>query len=320
MTFAHRAATRSLRGSGWALHRGVRVIVDFHTHIFPPDVCRTRERYLERDEWFGQLYCNPQARLIPAEELVASMDASGVDLAVTFGFGWTDAGLCREANDYVIDAVARFPDRLIGFISVNPVGAVEAEKEISRCVARGMAGIGELMPDGQGFSFDQAEVTAPLAEAARHYRLPILTHTSEPVGHVYPGKGTRPFSTVLSFAERYPDVTVVCGHWGGGLFLYELMPKLLGKMKNVFYDTAASLFVYRDRVFSISTQIAPDKILFGTDYPLISHERFLRRVRAADLPPLIERAVLGDNALRVLGWAPTRPAQEAGRTAGAWNE
>ena len=293
------------------------MIVDFHTHIFPPDICRNRDRYLDGDVWFGQLYCNPQAKLISAEELLASMNANNVDMAVTFGFGWTDIAMCRDANDYVIDAVTRFPDRLIGFISVNPARPDDMEKEISRCVARGMAGIGELMPDGQEFSFDQLEIVSPLAEVARHYRLPILTHTSEPVGHIYPGKGTRPISSILSFAERYPDITIVCGHWGGGLFLYELMPKLLGRMVNIYYDTAASLFLYRDRIFNISTQIVPDKILFGTDYPLIGHERFLKRVRASGLPPLVERAVLGGNALRVLGRAQPEQRMETGSPAGA---
>ena len=296
------------------------MIIDFHTHIFPPDICQDRAKYLDWDAWFGQLYCNPQARLISAEDLIESMDANNVDMAVTFGFGWTDMAMCRDANDYVIDAIARYPDRLIGFISVNPASPEGLEEEISRCVSHGMTGIGELMPDGQGFSFDETEIVTPLAEAARQYGLPILTHTSEPVGHVYPGKGTHPFSTVLSFAERHPDVTLVCGHWGGGLFLYELMPKLLGRMKNIYYDTAASLFLYRDRIFNISTQIAPDKILFGTDYPLIGHGRFLRRIRASGLPPLVESAVLGDNALRILGLSQPETEAADSNPAGASHE
>ena len=92
----------------------------------------------------------------------------------------------------------------------------------------------------------------------------------------------------------------MCAHWGGGLFLYELMPKLLGVLGNVYYVTAASLYLYRDRVFHVAAQVAPDKMLFGTDYPLISHRRFLKRVRTAGLPPRIERGLLGENARRVL--------------------
>lgn len=276
------------------------MIIDFHTHIFPPHIAQNREKFLNQDAWFGELYSNPKAPIASAEDLIASMDEGGVDKAVTFGFAWADPGLCREANDYVIEAVSHHPDRLIGFISVNPCAIGETEKEIERCVAKGLAGIGELMPDGQRFSCDEASVTDPLGEMARHYRLPILTHTSEPVGHLYPGKGTRPLSSVVHFAERFPDVVLVCAHWGGGLFFYELMPKLVPVLKNVYYDTAASLFVYRDRIFWAATHIAPDKLLFGTDYPLISHRKFLRRVRAAGLSAASERYFLGENARRIL--------------------
>lgn len=276
------------------------MIVDFHTHIFPPSVAQEKEKFLDRDVWFGELYSNPKAPIASAEDLIASMDESGVDKSVTFGFGWTDHGLCREANDYVIDAVRRYPDRLIGFISANPCMRAETEKEIERCVAYGLTGIGELMPDGQGFSFDEVDVTNPLAEIALHYNLPILTHTSEPVGHLYPGKGTRPLNTLVHFAQRFPEAVLVCAHWGGGLFLYELMPKLVHSLRNVYYDTAASLFVYRDRMFDAAARIAPDKLLFGTDYPLISHRRFLKRVRAIGLPTTVERALLGENAGRIL--------------------
>jgi predicted TIM-barrel fold metal-dependent hydrolase len=151
------------------------MIIDFHTHIFPSHVERDKPKFLERDVWFGTLYSSPKAKIVTAENLVASMDANGVDKSVTFGFAWMDEGLCREANDYVIDAVSRFPDRLVGFISTNPCKPEAMQREVERCVARGLAGIGELMPDGQGFCFDRLETMTPLAEIARHYRLPILT-------------------------------------------------------------------------------------------------------------------------------------------------
>lgn len=276
------------------------MIIDFHTHIFPPDVAQQRDRFLDRDVWFGELYSNPKAPIASAEDLIASMDEGGVDKAVTFGFGWTDHGLCCEANDYVIDAVSRYPDRLVGFISINPRMRTETEREIERCVARGLSGIGELMPDGQGFSLGQADMTDHLAEIALHYHLPILTHASEPVGHLYPGKGTRPLNTLVQFARRFPEVVLICAHWGGGLFLYELMPKLVHSLRNVYYDTAASLFVYRDRIFDAATYIAPDKLLFGTDYPLISHRDFLKRVKAVGLSPALERGLLGENARGIL--------------------
>ena len=90
------------------------MIIDFHTHITAPEIIARRDDYLVRDAWFRDLYANPQARLSTAEELIAAMDREGVDQAVVFGFGWRDMDLCRQDNDYVMESVDRYPDRLFG--------------------------------------------------------------------------------------------------------------------------------------------------------------------------------------------------------------
>ena len=281
----------------WLRERAL--IIDFHTHINPPEVIENRAKYLTCDIWFGELYGDPQARLVTAEELVAEMDAASIDVAVTFGFGWTDMGLCQLANDYVMEAVARYPDRLIGFACVNPLRGSEAVQELERCVAGGLKGIGELMPDGQGYCLDEATMR-PLVEVALAHGLPILTHTSEPVGHAYCGKGTITPDVVYHFVQCFPQVTLICAHWGGGLPFYELMPEMRRAFGNVYYDTAASLYLYDDAIFPLAAQLMPDKILFATDYPLITQRRFLKRVREAGLEESQLHKILGGNAARVL--------------------
>ena len=57
---------------------------------------------------------------------------------------------------------------------------------------------------------------------------------------------------------------------------YELMPCAQPLLRNVYYDTSASLYLYDDSIFCHVTAWAPDKVLFGTDYPLIGQPRFLR--------------------------------------------
>ena len=102
------------------------MIVDIHTHIFPPEIIARREHYLARDAWFRHLYEGPKARMATAEDLIAEMDRSGVDLSVAFCFAWSDMGLCRETNDYVLDACRRHPGRLVGFACVQPRAGREA--------------------------------------------------------------------------------------------------------------------------------------------------------------------------------------------------
>ena len=126
-----------------------RMIIDFHTHIHPPGLRDCRSRYLDRDATFRELYGNARARLAGAEDLIDSMDEHGVDLSVVMGAGWSDIGLARESNDYIIDSVRRFSGRLVGFASVNPAWGEQAVEELERCVAEGLVGVGELHPDTQ---------------------------------------------------------------------------------------------------------------------------------------------------------------------------
>jgi predicted TIM-barrel fold metal-dependent hydrolase len=276
------------------------VIIDFHTHITAPEIIARRDEYLIRDAWFRDLYANPKARLSSAEDLIAAMDRASVNQAVVFGFGWRDMDLCRRDNDYVIQSVERFPDRLFGFGIVNPLAGSEAIWEIERCVRAGLRGIGELMPDGQGYRLDDEKVMAPIVEVALAHGLVLLTHCSEPVGHLYPGKGTVTPDEVIRFARLFPDATLVCAHWGGGAIFYELMPEVSEVMRNVYYDTAASLHLYKDDIFSLAARWAPGKVLFATDYPLITPSRFLLRMQTARMPTATLRRMLGGNAWRVL--------------------
>ena len=276
------------------------LIIDFHTHITAPEIIARRDESLVRDAWFRDLYANPKARLSSAEDLISAMDRDSVDQAVVFGFGWRDMDLCRRDNDYVIESVARYPDRLIGFAIVNPKNGREAVREIERCAAQGLLGVGELMPDGQGYRIDDDKTMAPIVEVAMEHDILLLTHCSEPVGHLYPGKGTVTPDEVIRFARLFPQAILVCAHWGGGTIFYELMPEVSRVMRNVYYDTAASLFLYQDDIFSLAARWAPGKVLFATDYPLIGPGRFIRRLEAARMPTATRRRMLGGNAWRIL--------------------
>lgn len=284
------------------------MIIDFHTHITAPKIIERRDEYLVRDAWFRDLYANPQARLSSAEELIAAMDTAGVTQAVVFGFGWRDMDLCRQDNDYVIESVARFPDRLVGFCIVNPASGAEAVREIERCAAAGLRGIGELMPDGQGYRLDEEKSMAPVVEAAMAHDMLLLTHCSEPVGHLYPGKGSVTPDEVIRFARLFPRAALVCGHWGGGTIFYELMPEISRLMHNVYYDTAASLYLYQDDIFQLAARWAPGKVLFATDFPLLTPQRVIRRMRAVRMPTATLLRMLGGNAWRVLKLGNQRPA------------
>ena len=295
----------------WGCHRLVynqrhmNQVIDSHCHIFPEFFSQNRSKISGRDGTFSELFSpthtagtgRKQARMSTSESLVKAMDKDGVAWSVVMGFGWTDIELAREANDYVIQSVEVHSDRLLGFCSVNPAWGEEALAEIERCRKAGLRGIGELHPDTQGFDIDNAAVMAPLMNLAGNLGMPVLVHTSEPVGHYYPGKGRTTPDKTYRFIENFPDNIIICAHWGGGLPFYALMPEVANILKNVYFDTAASPLLYNSRIFkTVAELVGAEKILFATDFPLIEHRRAIAQVEEVIAPGKERNAILGGNA------------------------
>ena len=277
------------------------MIIDFHTHVFPPKIKENRSRYIEADPAFALLYSDKGTEMVTSEELVNSMDEEGVDLSVIVNIGWTTHELCVETNDYIMESVARYPDRLVGFGSIQPNRGDAAIAELKRCAKGGLKGIGELRPDLQMFDLRDEAIT-PIAEELIRQGLILLTHASEPVGHNYAGKGTVTPDTLYPFIASFPDLTMVCAHWGGGLPFYALMPEVKQALGNVYFDTAASPYLYHPQVYNQVIQlVGGDKILFGTDYPLLRPSRLLEEINFLNLPAETRELILSGNARRVLG-------------------
>lgn len=278
------------------------MIIDFHTHIYPPWLRPRREEYLQRDATFAELFANPKARMATAERLIRRMDEDGVDVSVVMGIGWTDIDLARAANDYLIEAVAKHPDRLVGLAGVNPAWGTGAVQEACRCAEEGLRGIGELHPDTQGYDLGDLDTMAPLMEVVREHGLIVTTHSSEPVGHEYPGKGkTRP-EVLWRFIRNFPEATIVCAHWGGGLPLYGLMSEVADELDHTYFDTAATTLLYDGRIFdTVASVIGPERILMASDYPLVRARRVIGQVESSGLSLPEKDMIMGGNAARLLG-------------------
>jgi len=246
------------------------------------------------------LLSDPKATIAGVDDLLAAMDRDGVDRAVVMGMGWTDQDSAAEANDYIIQAVADNPDRLSGFCSVNPAWGEPAYTEAKRCIAAGLIGIGELHADTQGFDISSVPEMAPIMEMARADALPVLVHASEPVGHRYPGKGSTTPDKLYRFIQNFPGNPIICAHWGGGLPFYSLMPEVKESLKLVYFDSAASPFLYRPEVFPAAAElVGAGKVLFASDYPLMDMSRPLEQARSMGLAPDVEERLLSGNAAKL---------------------
>jgi predicted TIM-barrel fold metal-dependent hydrolase len=276
------------------------MIIDFHTHVFPPRIKKKRSDYIDSDPCFAILYSDSKAKLATADELIASMDKEGIDISVIVNIGWVTHELCVETNDYILESIARYPKRLVGFCAVQPNSYEAAIAEIERCAQAGIRGVGEMRPDIQLFDFGDEAVMTPLVKVMTKYKLILLTHASEPVGHSYPGKGGVTPEMLYPLITSFPDLPIVCAHWGGGLPFYALMPEVKQAMANVYFDTAASPLLYNPQVYSQVVQlVGGDKVIFGSDYPLLAQSRLLNELRSLNLPE--EKPILSGNAQKLLG-------------------
>lgn len=274
--------------------------IDVHVHITPPDIIKNWEKIGQKEPYFKLLSESPVNKFATAEEVVSELDRSNVDKAVVFGFGFKDMGLCRYVNDYVADSIKKFPDKLIGFMVVDPKSS-EVVKEIDRCQVLGLSGVGEIFPYGQDFDITDTKEMSPLCNSCIERDLPVMIHTNEPVGHHYSGKTDTTPVKASTFAANYPDLKLILAHWGGGLLFYEMMPEIGKQNRNVYYDTAASPFLYDKKIYNVAKEIGVlDKVLFGSDYPLLPMSRYIEEVAKSGLSELDQALVNGENARKLL--------------------
>jgi predicted TIM-barrel fold metal-dependent hydrolase len=277
------------------------MIIDCHTHIFPDEVRKNREAFCLRDRGFSSIYKNPKARIIGAEELIASMDESGIEQSVICGFPWNETGLCSLHNQFLIDSASRYPHRLIVFILLLFSDPEWSAKELERGTKNGAKGVGEIALYDREMTARDIESMKPIFREMEKQKVPILLHTNEHLGHSYPGKGTTPLEIFYQFALAFPSLPILLAHWGGGLPFYELMPEVAKAMKNVYYDTAASPFLYSRKIYAIAAElVGVEKIIFGSDFPLVRPQRYFQELEESGLSIGDRQKILGLNFLRFL--------------------
>jgi uncharacterized protein len=198
----------------------------------------------------------------------------------------------RECNQWVYDAMRRFPGRVLGYAFVNPGYSREAADEVRRCVEdRGFVGV-KLY----NHYVVSEPVVYPLIELAINLRIPILHHA----GHVSWLASPQPrISDGAAFAEigrRYPEAMIICGHiCGGGDWEWEI--KALRNSPSIFLDTSGS--VVDEGVIEMAADIlGVDRLLFACD---MSFTASVGRIRSANLSDVDKQKIRGGNMARILG-------------------
>lgn len=277
------------------------MIIDAHTHIFPEEIRKNREKYFSAEPAFQKLYQSPKSRLIGAQEMLDSMDANHVDKTVIFGFPWQNSRIFKQHNDYIGEVVSRYPDRFIGLGCFDPFSEAAAD-EARRCLQKGaLSGIGELAFYQSGIENASVARLEPVMEVCRALNFPVLIHTNEPIGHAYPGKTPNTLAQIYQLIRTFPQNKIILAHWGGGLFFFGLLKKEVKEsLKNVYFDTAASPHLYDAAVYRLAIElVGVEKILFGSDFPLLSPARYFEEMQASGLSENETQQICGGNAAKL---------------------
>jgi predicted TIM-barrel fold metal-dependent hydrolase len=225
---------------------------------------------------------------------------------VALGFAWRDHQDCVRHNDYLLEAAENSGGRIVPFCTVNPSAGEDAAREVERCAGGGARGLGELRPDSQGWALD-GPAGDVLVELASRLGLIMLFHVTEPVGHDYPGRQGLSLESFYRFAIGHHQLKLVGAHLAGGLPLHAPMPAVRRALPGPYADTAALRYLYEPSVLpTVAQALGDERLLFGSDFPLVSQSAALAEVRSSGLgEPALSR-VLGENAARLLG----RPAPQ----------
>lgn len=228
---------------------------------------------------------------VRADELVGRLDEAGIDRAVVCPAKPVGYRL-EAANDTVAAAVRAFPDRLVGFVRVDPWLGEEAVTELDRATALGLRGL-FLHPWEETFAIASRTVE-PVLEAARRHGLPVIVAS----GYPWLSEGLQ----VGELARRFPEVTIVATNGGqiniSGLGQQDAEFAVAG-CDNLHLQTAG---VYReDFIEGIAARFGPERLLYASGFPHFDPRLELRRVQwAPNLDDAAKRLILGGNAARLL--------------------
>jgi predicted TIM-barrel fold metal-dependent hydrolase len=212
---------------------------------------------------------------------------------------------------YVAKYVAQAPDRLIGFLSVDPTQEGWESELRAGHQELGLRGI-KLLSMYAGFRPDEPRLD-PLWRYATDHRLPVLLHTGTTFVAQAPLECTLPRHLDV-VATRFPEVKIIMAHLGHP---YEgECVVVIRKHPNVYADISA--LHYRPFQFFHSLMLVQeygvwDKVLFGTDYPFTTVQATLdglqslnRMVEGTNLPRLNDEAIermIERDSLKLLGLA-----------------
>lgn len=218
----------------------------------------------------------------------------------------TVSGVPGAPNDLIGQAVADHPDVFIGFAGIDPHKGEHAIGEIRRCHAEfGIKGVGELNPARQKFYPNDPQFY-PIWEACQELGLVVMFHmgfagagAGRPGGMGYKLEPVRAIPFLDDVAADFPELNLIHAH-PGWPFHHEALAACWHK-SNFFIDLSGFAPRYfPDEVVHYANSLIQDRVLFGTDWPVIGIDRWLSEFDELPIKDSVRPKILRDNARRLL--------------------
>ena len=261
------------------------MLIDFHTHAFPPKLAARALGKLSYDA--GGLTPQTDGTL---ESLKALMARDGVDLSVVLAIA-TNPAQMHKVNDYAFEMNRE--EGIVAFGSVHP-DAPDALEELERIKAAGLRGV-KLHPEFQGFYADD-EKLKPIYRKISQLGLITLFHAGEDYGYAPPYHA---MPEHLKNALRWFESPVVAAHWGGIGCGREVLDRLCGE--NLYFDLSYGYAAMaKPMAQAILDAHGPDRLLFGSDSPWHRPAWELQLLDTLDLSPGDREKIRWKNAAKLL--------------------
>ncbi|HEY7063078.1 MAG TPA: amidohydrolase family protein [Chloroflexota bacterium] len=273
--------------------------IDVHTHLNTPEAL-AHDRFRDQRE----RYFPGSALGAPLAETAAMYRQAEMKAIILPVNKESSLGEPFIGNDYVADVVRRFPDVFVGFAGADPWQGQAAVNELERAVTElGLKGL-KLVPPTQAF-FPNDRRFYPLYAKCVELDIPIIFHTGHSgigVGMLGGGGIRLKYCQPIfldDVAADFPDLTIIGAHpswpWHD-----EMLSVMLHKA-NVYMDLSGWRPKYFPQsVVQYANTLLQDKMLFGTDYPALTPQRWLDDFAAVPFRDAVRPKILLENARRVL--------------------
>lgn len=268
------------------------MIIDFHTHIFPPKIAR-----MALDKLEDNMESVQGAKLVKRNTdgtvtgLLAEMEKSDVDISVVMPIA-TKPSQFKSITEYAKEV--SLIKNIFSFGSIHPDGNYKEELKILK--EENFIGI-KLHPEFQNFYIDD-EVVTDIVNLAKELNLYVLFHCGADYGYRPPFKCTP--KRLKTLIQKTGGENIICAHFGGFLMWDEVLELIAGTP--VFLDTSlTSGIIDIETMRKIIDKHGADRILFGSDSPWQSQKKAFEIINRLELKKDDYDKISHKNAMKILG-------------------